>query len=165
MGRMVVTELISVDGVVEAPTGTEGFERVGWTDAFGRGPEGDQFKWDETMASDALLLGRRHLRGLRGGMAVPRGRVRGQVQHDAQVRRLVHAREPRVEQHDRGHRRRRRRGHQAQAAVRARHRRARQPAMHQPSSGRGRRGRRRIVPVVSISLPRSWRSSARTVEW
>jgi dihydrofolate reductase len=58
MGRLVVTEYISVDGVVEAPSGTESFERVGWTDAFTRGPEGDQFKWDETRVSDALLLGR-----------------------------------------------------------------------------------------------------------
>jgi dihydrofolate reductase len=58
VGRIVVTEYMSVDGVVEAPSGTEEFERVGWTDAFSRGPEGDQFKLDETMASDALLLGR-----------------------------------------------------------------------------------------------------------
>src|SRR5919198_2774143 len=58
MGRIVVTEYISVDGVVEAPSGTETFERVGWTDEFKRGPEGDKFKVDETMASDALLLGR-----------------------------------------------------------------------------------------------------------
>ncbi|HEY7691513.1 MAG TPA: dihydrofolate reductase family protein [Gaiellaceae bacterium] len=58
MGRIVVTEYMSVDGVVEAPSGTESFERVGWTDGFSRGPEGDQFKVDETMASDALLLGR-----------------------------------------------------------------------------------------------------------
>jgi dihydrofolate reductase len=58
MGRIVVTEYISVDGVVEAPSGMEDFERVGWTDAFTRGPEGDRFKFDETMASDALLLGR-----------------------------------------------------------------------------------------------------------
>jgi dihydrofolate reductase len=58
MGRIVVTEYISVDGVVEAPSGTETFERVGWTDDFKRGPEGDKFKFDETMASDALLLGR-----------------------------------------------------------------------------------------------------------
>jgi dihydrofolate reductase len=58
LGRIVVTEYISVDGVVEAPSGTENFERVGWTDAFSRGPEGDQFKLDETRASDALLLGR-----------------------------------------------------------------------------------------------------------
>jgi dihydrofolate reductase len=58
MGRIVVTEYISVDGVVEAPSGTEDFERVGWIDDFSRGPEGDEFKVDETMASDALLLGR-----------------------------------------------------------------------------------------------------------
>jgi dihydrofolate reductase len=58
MGRIVVTEYISVDGVVEAPSGTESFERVGWTDDFSRGPEGDAFKFEETMASDALLLGR-----------------------------------------------------------------------------------------------------------
>lgn len=58
MGRIVVTEYISIDGVVEAPSGTENFERVGWTDPFSRGPEGDQFKLDETMGADALLLGR-----------------------------------------------------------------------------------------------------------
>ena len=58
MGRIVVTEYISVDGVVEAPSGTEAFERVGWTDDFSRGPEGDAFKVEETMSSDALLLGR-----------------------------------------------------------------------------------------------------------
>jgi dihydrofolate reductase len=58
MGRIVVTEYISVDGVVEAPSGTEAFERVGWTDDFSRGPEGDAFKFEETMSSDALLFGR-----------------------------------------------------------------------------------------------------------
>jgi len=58
MGRIVVTEYISVDGVVEAPSGTESFERVGWTDDFSRGSDGDTFKVEETMASDALLLGR-----------------------------------------------------------------------------------------------------------
>jgi dihydrofolate reductase len=58
MGRIVVTEYISVDGVVEAPSGTEEFARVGWIDDFTRGPAGDEFKVDETMASDALLLGR-----------------------------------------------------------------------------------------------------------
>lgn len=58
MGRIVVTEYISVDGVVEAPSGPEPFGRAGWADDFSRGPEGDAFKVDETMASDALLLGR-----------------------------------------------------------------------------------------------------------
>lgn len=58
MGRLVVTEYISVDGVVEAPSGSEQFARTGWTDQFSRGPEGNQFKVDETMAADAQLLGR-----------------------------------------------------------------------------------------------------------
>jgi dihydrofolate reductase len=58
MGRLVVTEYISADGVVEAPSGAEPFERGGWTDDFSRGPDGNQFKVDETMASDAQLLGR-----------------------------------------------------------------------------------------------------------
>jgi dihydrofolate reductase len=58
MGRIVITEYISVDGVIEAPSGKEEFERVGWTDAFRRGPEGDRFKVEETMRSEAMLLGR-----------------------------------------------------------------------------------------------------------
>jgi dihydrofolate reductase len=58
MGRIVVTEYVSVDGVVEGPSGTESFERTGWTDPFSRGPAGEEFKLNETRASDALLLGR-----------------------------------------------------------------------------------------------------------
>jgi dihydrofolate reductase len=99
MGRIVVTEYISVDGVVEAPSGTETFERVGWTDDFSRGPEGDAFKFEETMASDALLLGRVTYDGF-APVAARRGRVRRQVQRDAEVRRVLDA-EPRLEQHDR----------------------------------------------------------------
>jgi dihydrofolate reductase len=64
MGRLIVTEYISVDGIVEGPSGTEAFERVGWIDDFTRGSEGNQFKIDETMASDALLLGRVTYEGL-----------------------------------------------------------------------------------------------------
>src|SRR6059058_1923294 len=59
MGRIVVTEFITVDGVAEDPGGAEGFEHGGWAFEFNRGPDGDQFKTDELMASDALLLGRR----------------------------------------------------------------------------------------------------------
>jgi dihydrofolate reductase len=58
MGRIVVTEYMSVDGVVEAPSGPEAFERAGWSDAYTRGPDGDAFKVEETMSSEALLLGR-----------------------------------------------------------------------------------------------------------
>jgi dihydrofolate reductase len=58
MGRIAVTEFISVDGVIEDPGGAEDFKHSGWSFEFDRGDEGNQFKLDETMATDALLLGR-----------------------------------------------------------------------------------------------------------
>jgi dihydrofolate reductase len=58
MGKIVVSQFITVDGVVEDPGGSEGFDRGGWAFKYKRGPEGDKFKLDEVMASDALLLGR-----------------------------------------------------------------------------------------------------------
>lgn len=58
MGRIVVTEFVSIDGVMEAPGGGEGFKHAGWTFEIGRGEEGDRFKLDETLSSVALLLGR-----------------------------------------------------------------------------------------------------------
>ena len=58
MGRIVVTEFVSLDGVVEAPGGGETFRHGGWTFEFDRGDEGNRFKVDETLSSEALLLGR-----------------------------------------------------------------------------------------------------------
>jgi dihydrofolate reductase len=58
MGKVVVTEFITVDGVVTDPGGSEKDPRGGWAFKFERGPEGDQFKLDELRQSDALLLGR-----------------------------------------------------------------------------------------------------------
>ena len=58
MGRIVVTEFISLDGVMEAPGGGEDFKYAGWTFNISRGDEGDKFKLDETLNSEALLLGR-----------------------------------------------------------------------------------------------------------
>ena len=58
MGEIVVTEFLSLDGVVEDPGGVEGFEYGGWSFEVSRGDDGDQFKLDETLQSDALLLGR-----------------------------------------------------------------------------------------------------------
>jgi dihydrofolate reductase len=58
MSRIVVTEFVSLDGVMEDPGGSENFKHGGWSFEFNRGEEGDKFKVDETMASDALLLGR-----------------------------------------------------------------------------------------------------------
>jgi dihydrofolate reductase len=58
VGRIVVTEFVSLDGVVEDPGGAENFKYGGWSFEYKRGAEGDQFKLDETLASAALLLGR-----------------------------------------------------------------------------------------------------------
>ena len=57
--RIVVTEFTSLDGVMEAPGGEPGFKYPGWTFEFERGDDGNQFKVDEAMRADALLLGRR----------------------------------------------------------------------------------------------------------
>ena len=59
MARLIVTEFVSLDGVMEDPGGAEDFKYGGWTFEIDRGDEGNQFKLDETMDSDALLLGRK----------------------------------------------------------------------------------------------------------
>jgi dihydrofolate reductase len=58
MGRIVVTEFVSLDGVMEDPGGAEDFKYGGWAFDFSRGEEGDKFKYDEVLESEAFLLGR-----------------------------------------------------------------------------------------------------------
>jgi dihydrofolate reductase len=58
MGRIVVTEFVSLDGVVEAPGGGEDFRHGGWSFEIDRGEAGERFKLDEALSSEALLLGR-----------------------------------------------------------------------------------------------------------
>lgn len=58
LAQIIVTEFVSLDGVMEAPGGGEDFKHAGWTFEIDRGDEGDKFKLDETMDSSALLLGR-----------------------------------------------------------------------------------------------------------
>ena len=58
MAKLVVTEFVSLDGVMDDPGGSEGTKHGGWTFQFDRGDEGNKFKLDELSASDALLLGR-----------------------------------------------------------------------------------------------------------
>jgi dihydrofolate reductase len=58
VGRIIVTEFVSLDGVMEDPGGSEQFKYGGWSFEFSRGEDGDKFKVDETMQADAQLLGR-----------------------------------------------------------------------------------------------------------
>jgi len=58
MGKLVVTEFVSLDGVMEDPGGSEGTKHGAWTFKFDRGAAGDKFKLDELIAADAQLLGR-----------------------------------------------------------------------------------------------------------
>ena len=118
MGRIVVTEFVSLDGVMEDPGGAEDFKHGGWSFEFSRGEEGDKFKLDETMRVRGAAAGAGDLRGLRRGLAVEGRRVRGQVQQHAQVRRLLDPRGPRVEQLDGAQGRRGRGGGEAEGAAR-----------------------------------------------
>jgi dihydrofolate reductase len=63
MGRIVVTEFVSLDGVMEDPGGAEDFKYGGWTFEIERGEDGDKFKLDEALNADALLLGRKTYEG------------------------------------------------------------------------------------------------------
>ncbi|MGW0197760.1 dihydrofolate reductase family protein [Nonomuraea sp. NPDC003201] len=58
MGKIAVTEFISLDGVVEGPGG-EDFTYRNWSFEFQRGEDGDRFKLDEALGAEALLIGRR----------------------------------------------------------------------------------------------------------
>jgi dihydrofolate reductase len=63
VGRIVVTEFVSLDGVMEDPGGSENFKHGGWSFEIPRGDEGDKFKLDEVFSSEALLLGRKTYEG------------------------------------------------------------------------------------------------------
>ncbi len=63
MGKIVVSQFVTVDGVAEDPGGAENAAHGGWAFRYERGPVGDQFKLDELMAADALLLGRKTYEG------------------------------------------------------------------------------------------------------
>jgi dihydrofolate reductase len=63
MGRLVVTEFVSLDGVFEDPGGAEGYEHGGWTFEYDRGEDGNKFKLDELMEAQVHLLGRKTYEG------------------------------------------------------------------------------------------------------
>jgi dihydrofolate reductase len=58
MGRIVVSEFVSLDGVMEDPGGSEGTPQGGWAFKFERGADGDKYKLEELVDAEAMLLGR-----------------------------------------------------------------------------------------------------------
>jgi len=56
--RIIATDYMSLDGVIQDPVGMEGSGLGDWTGPFSRGPDGDKFKHDELAEADALLFGR-----------------------------------------------------------------------------------------------------------
>ena len=58
MSSLVVSEFVTIDGVIEDPGGAEGSAHGGWSMRFSSGPEGGAFKFEELLAAGALLLGR-----------------------------------------------------------------------------------------------------------
>src|SRR3954451_6310059 len=61
--NIVVTEFVTLDGVMEDPGGAEGTPFGGWAFTFERGEAGNRFKLEELMAADAQLLGRKTYEG------------------------------------------------------------------------------------------------------
>jgi dihydrofolate reductase len=65
MAKLIVSEFVTLDGVMEAPGGEEGHPHTGWVFDF-VSPEQEQYKLDEVMEADALLLGRVTYEGFSG---------------------------------------------------------------------------------------------------
>jgi dihydrofolate reductase len=59
MGKIVISESVSLDGVIEDPAGVEGFRRGGWYFDINRGEDGDKVQLDEALGAAAILFGRR----------------------------------------------------------------------------------------------------------
>ena len=101
MGKLVVTEFISVDGVFEDPGGSESFEHGGWTFEYDRGDEGNQFKLDELMNAKVQLLGRITYEGFAAAWPSREGPFADKLNTDPKVRRLEDAHRPAMAEHDR----------------------------------------------------------------
>src|SRR4029077_21113956 len=85
MGKLVVTEFVSVDGVFEDPGGAEDYEHGGWTFEYDRGEEGNQFKMDELLAAEVHLLGRVTYEGFAEAWPSREGEFADRLNNDRKV--------------------------------------------------------------------------------
>jgi dihydrofolate reductase len=66
MGRIIISDNVSLDGVIQDPAGDEGFERGGWVGLIKDRPGANKLALDEAMGTEALLLGRRSYEWMAG---------------------------------------------------------------------------------------------------
>jgi hypothetical protein len=67
MGKIIVSENVTLDGVIQDPAGDEGFRAGGWVGLIGNSPQLAKLALDEALAAGAFLLGRRSYEWLAGG--------------------------------------------------------------------------------------------------
>src|SRR5207302_1768693 len=82
MGKLVVTEFVSVDGVFEDPGGSEDYEHGGWTFEYERGEDGNKFKLDEVMEAEVQLLGRVTYEGFAAAWPAREGEFADKLNND-----------------------------------------------------------------------------------
>ena len=81
MGKLVVTEFVSIDGVFEDPGGAENYEHGGWTFEYDRGPDGNQYKAEELNAAEIQLLGRVTYEGFSKAWPSQEGEFADKINH------------------------------------------------------------------------------------
>lgn len=82
MGKLTVTEFVSVDGVFEDPGGSEDYEHGGWTFEYDRGDDGNAFKLEELTEAAAHLLGRVTYEGFAAAWPAREGEFADKLNHD-----------------------------------------------------------------------------------
>ncbi len=100
MGKIVVNENVTLDGVIQDPAGDEGFRAGRWVGLIGNSPQLAKLALDEALAAGAFLLGRRSYEWLAARWPISQRRAGGQAEQPAQVRRVRDPRQSRLEQLD-----------------------------------------------------------------
>ena len=100
LGKIVVSENVMLDGVIQHPAGDEGFRAGRWVGLIGHSPQLAKLALDEGLAAGAFLLGRRSYEWLAARWPISQPRAGGQAEQPAQVRRVRDARQSRLEQLD-----------------------------------------------------------------
>src|SRR5215217_5514309 len=83
MGKIIISENVSLDGVIEDPAGDEGFRLGGWVGLIKDSPELNKLALDEALGTEALLLGRRSYELADGLNSLPKYVVSSTLEHPA----------------------------------------------------------------------------------